>query len=68
MATKVTGKSQKSVVTNLVVDNRKITDDNQKAEVFGQHFAKVSSDDNLKEPLRSIKNIVEHGYTVAKRK
>ena len=29
--------------------------------MFGQHFAKVSSDDNLEEPFSSIKNIMEHG-------
>ena len=51
----------KKKVSDLVVNGKKKTDDKAKAEVFGQHFAKVSSDDNLEEPFSSIKNIMEHG-------
>ena len=44
----------KRTVSDLVVNGNKITDNQQKAQVFGQHFAKVSSDDNLEEPFSSI--------------
>ena len=53
----MTGKRQKRTFTDLVVHGNKITDNKQKAKVLGQHFAEVSSNDNLEEPLSSIKKL-----------
>jgi ribonuclease HI len=61
MATKMDGKRQKRSTADLVVNGEKITDDKEKANALGQHFAKVSSNENLEEPFSSIKKIIEHG-------
>jgi hypothetical protein len=53
-------KKQKAVVTDVIVDIKKRKADEQRAELFGQHFAKVGNVDNLDEPFKSIKKIVEH--------
>ena len=61
MAAKMDGKRQKRSTSDLIVNGEKITDDQEKANVLGQHFAKVSSNENLEEPFSSIKKIIEHG-------
>ena len=61
MAAKMDGKRQKRSAADLIVNGEKITDDKEKANELGQHFAKVSSNENLEEPFSSINKIIEHG-------
>ena len=59
MTAKMSGKKQGNKVADLKVDGIRITGSLQKAELFGKQFSKVSSDESIEEPFKSIKYVVE---------
>ena len=59
MAKRMSGNQSQFTIPTLTDQNKEFTTPNEKANLFAQHFAAVSSDDNYTSEFKSIKNLVK---------